>query len=337
MDQPVDNLVPEALRDLHSRHRTRYIAAPTIRSMGAGIPLAGRRRDGTEFPAEISLSSLEAEEGRTIIAAVRDVTERRRLALERDELRARQAERMESLGQLAGGVAHEFNNLLQVILGYDRFVAKAVAATPAVSEDMREMIAAAERAADLTRQLLIFGRRDVTRPEVFNPGDTLAEIAPILRRTVGERIEVHVELGDRLPSICADRGQLKQAIVNLAVNARDAMPRGGVLSLSADRVETDARTAARLTMADTGLGMTPEVQARIFEPFFSSKPMGEGTGLGLATVHAIVAQAGGDIDVHSEEGHGTVFQITFPAADQETSTLASFEAVPPPGGEVAPT
>jgi hypothetical protein len=324
LGQPVEILVPEAVRNLHPRHRTRYFASPTTRPMGVGLELAGRRRDGSEFPAEISLSALEGEEGRLVTAAVRDVTERKRIEIEREQLQAHQSERLESLGHLAGGIAHDFNNLLALILSYGRFVAKRVQDDPGLSEDVGEILSAAERAANLTRQLLIFGRREVVRPEILELNEVVRSMEKLLRRTIGEHIELQTDFAPNLPNLLADPGQLEQVIVNLALNARDAMPNGGVLRFRTDQItdrEADDSGGEapwiRLTVSDTGHGMTPEVRARVFEPFYSTKPKGEGTGLGLSTVYAIVNQAGGRIEVYSEEGRGTAFKIFLPGVAGE--------------------
>ena len=330
--QRVEILVPEAVRSLHPDYRTRYFASPTTRPMGVGLALAGQRRDGSEFLAEISLSALEGDEGLVVTAAIRDVTERKRIEAEREELQLRQSDRLESLGQLAGGIAHDFNNLLALILSYGRFVAKAVKDDPKLSDDVAEILSAAERAAALTRQLLIFGRRDVVRPEVLDLNEVVQATEKLLRRTIGEHIELKTSFFPGLPPILGDPGQVEQVVVNLALNARDAMSGGGVLWFRTDRVAgprpADGSIPAdwvRLTVTDTGHGMAPDVKARVFEPFFSTKPKGEGTGLGLATVHAIVAQAGGRIDLYSEEGKGTAFHISLPGAAGEAGAHLSHE------------
>ncbi len=339
LGQPVEILVPEAVRHAHPEYRTRYFSTPTTRPMGVGLELAGRRSDGSEFPAEISLSALEGEEGRLVTAAIRDVSERKRIEAEREELQVRQSERLEVLGQLAGGIAHDFNNLLALILSYGRFVARRVADDPGLSEDVGEILAAAERAATLTRQLLIFGRREVVRPQVLDLNEVVASMEKLLRRTIGEHIDLQTSFAADLPSVFADPGQLEQVVVNLAVNARDAMAGGGVLRFRTDVVvrpgsEGGDAQWVRLTVEDTGHGMSAEVKARIFEPFFTTKPKGQGTGLGLATVYAIVSQAGGRIDLYSEEGQGTAFRLLFPGVDSEARPLTSAgERHEPPRGE----
>ncbi|HVW32271.1 MAG TPA: PAS domain S-box protein [Acidimicrobiia bacterium] len=334
--QLVDILVPESVRELHPGHRARYFAQPATRPMGAGLNLVGRRRDGSEFPAEISLSALQVDEEIIVSAAIRDVSDRKRIEAEREQLQARQSERMELLGQLAGGIAHDFNNLLALISSYARFVAKEVAGDPALSEEVAEILAAADRAAALTRQLLIFGRREVIRPEILDLNEAVSSMEKLLRRTIGEHIELRTEFAAGLPPILADPGQMEQVILNLSVNARDAMPGGGLLLFRTEAVVEDrpraggpAEPMVRLTVSDTGVGMPPEVRTRVFEPFFTTKPKGQGTGLGLATVYSIVGQAGGVIDLYSEEGQGTVFKISFPVAGGEGSASeAAVDRVP---------
>ena len=252
-----------------------------------------------------------------------------------------QAQRLESLGQLAGGIAHDFNNLLAVILNYVSFVAEEVTAAggpdPAphlksASSDLEQIRQAAERAAGLTHQLLVFARRDVIRPQVLDLGTIITTLEEILRRTIGEHVELVISLADDLWPVLADPGQVEQVLVNLAVNARDAMPEGGILTIDTSNITVDADTIAggsraqkgrnvRLRVSDTGSGMTPEVAQHVFEPFFTTKPDG-GTGLGLATVYGILTQAGGDIRIYSEPGHGTTFTIMLPVTAEGTTPVA---------------
>jgi PAS domain S-box-containing protein len=366
LGKPVEILVPEALRTIHPRHRQAYFADPRPRPMGAGMQLAGRRRDGTEFPAEISLSALETEEGLIVSAAVRDVTDRIEAQAERERLKAQaererlesqlhQSQRLESLGQLAGGVAHDFNNILAAILNYTAFIAEAVggAATEpggerwaAVKDDVEQVRRAAQRAAELTHRLLAFGRREVVRPQVANLNALVADVQQLLRRSLGEHVVLQTVLADGLWPVLVDPGQFEQVLLNLAVNARDAMPRGGVLRIETRNVVIDEHRASgqpmlhegahvELTVSDTGVGMERAVLERIFEPFFTTKPKGEGSGLGLATVYGIVSQAGGFVSAYSEPGRGTSFKALFPVT--EPVPLAGEEATAPVnrrGGEV---
>jgi two-component system, cell cycle sensor histidine kinase and response regulator CckA len=352
--EPVEVLVPHEARALHPGHRTRYFTHPDPRPMGAGMQLAARRRDGSEFPAEISLSALETEDGLLVSAAVRDVTDRIEAQAERERLRSQaererleaqlhQAQRLESLGQLAGGVAHDFNNLLGAILNYAAFVHEKVAAAAdrpggseewqQVCDDVAQIERAGERATRLTHQLLAFGRREIVQPQVLNLNGIVTEIEQLLRRTLGEHIQLRTDLGAGLWPVLADPGQLEQVLVNLAVNARDAMPGGGTLVIDTDNLAADDDYVAthhgvkpgryvRMRVSDTGAGMPKHVLDRVFEPFFTTKPKGEGTGLGLATVYGIITQADGQVRIYSEPGHGTTVSALLPATDQPPSATA---------------
>ena len=249
----------------------------------------------------------------------------------------RQAQRMEAIGRLAGGVAHDFNNLLGVIVAYTELVRADVRPGDPMYEDLGEIAAAAERAAGLTRQLLAFSRRQVLQPEAVGLDSLLAGMANMLRRLIGEDIQLLIDSPTRLHLTRVDRGQLEQVVMNLAVNARDAMPSGGALRITLRDVQLDDGAAeleltpgayVELAIADTGTGMTPEVAARIFEPFFTTKGVGKGTGLGLSTVHGIVKQSGGGIAVDTAPGRGATFRIYLPAlADSESSEITGTFAV----------
>jgi signal transduction histidine kinase/ActR/RegA family two-component response regulator len=245
---------------------------------------------------------------------------------ERLQLQLQQSQRLESLGQLAGGIAHDFNNLLAVILGYSTFIARRAVEGSDDERDVGEIRKAGERATRLTHQLLAFARRETVRPRVLDLTGVVLEMEQLLRRTLGEHVELETALAADLWPIMADYGQLEQVLVNLAVNARDAMPQGGTLTLDTENVAADDAYAAarpglapgryvRLRVSDTGTGMAPDVAARAFEPFFTTKPKGEGTGLGLATIYGIVTGAGGNVQIYSEPGLGTTFTVLLPATD----------------------
>ncbi len=254
----------------------------------------------------------------------------------RVQRRLHQAQRLESLGELAGGIAHDFNNLLAVIINYAAFVAhdlESAAQLPGGSkwhgtlEDIEQIRRASERAANLTRQLLAFARRDVVQPEVVDVNVVVADVEQLLRRTIGEHVELISSLEPDLWSVLMDPGQLEQVLVNLAINARDAMPDGGRLTIDTASVEIDELYSSgdfeippgpyvRLRIADTGGGMPEDVLARAFDPFFTTKPPGQGTGLGLATVFGIVTQAGGHVHIYSEQGIGTTLTTLLPATDK---------------------
>ena len=254
-----------------------------------------------------------------------DVTERRRI-----EEQLRQSQKLETAGLLAGGVAHDFNNILTVINGYAEMLLSDLPPSSEMREGLVEIRAAGERAADLTRQLLAFGRKQMLRPTVLNLNDVLVDVRKMLGRLIGEDIDLVTKLDESLANVTADAGQLQQVIVNLAVNGRDAMPQGGTLLFETANVTFDESfqqahpevhigRAVMLAVTDTGAGMTPEVRERLFEPFFTTKPKGAGTGLGLATVYGLVKQAGGWIWVYSEPGHGAAFKIYLPATEAPVS------------------
>jgi signal transduction histidine kinase/DNA-binding LacI/PurR family transcriptional regulator/ActR/RegA family two-component response regulator len=250
------------------------------------------------------------------------------------EAQLRQAQKMEAIGRLAGGIAHDFNNLLLVISGYsDLLLTSLDAGDPVSKEDIEQILHAGERAATLTRQLLAFSRKQVLQPQILNLNSVMTNIEMMLQRLIGEDIRLDILLAPNLAPITADPGQIEQIIVNLVVNARDAMPRGGQLTLATANVVLDQEYARHrvgvqagryvlLRVSDTGMGMDAETQARIFEPFFTTKPQGKGTGLGLATVFGIVQQSGGHIAVVSAVGQGTSFTIYLPQAAQAVSEIA---------------
>jgi two-component system, cell cycle sensor histidine kinase and response regulator CckA len=253
-----------------------------------------------------------------LIGISRDVTERRKL-----EEQLRQAQKMEAVGQLAGGVAHDFNNLLTIIFGYSDVLRAQVQEPGEMREAVDAIHDAAGRAAALTRQLLAFSRQTMLQPKVLDINETITSTSRMLSRIIGEDIQFSLVLDPSIAKVRVDPGQLDQVLMNLAVNSRDAMPQGGTLSITTQRVElTEAEatlleiapaTYVRITVTDTGIGMPPEVQARIFEPFFTTKGVGTGTGLGLAMVFGIVRQSGGTIDVESAPGAGARFRIYLPA------------------------
>ncbi|MGA2838273.1 MAG: PAS domain S-box protein [Acidimicrobiales bacterium] len=361
--QAIELLVPEHVRGVHPKHRSGYVADPQLRPMGAGMELAGRRKDGSEFPAEISLSAIETADGLVVSAAVRDVTERVEAQAERERLRAEaqrerlegqlhQSQRLESLGQLAGGVAHDFNNLLGAILNYSVFVAEEIDKLPpglpsidVLRNDVEQIRRAAERGAELTYQLLAFGRREIVQPQVLDLNEVVLGVEQLLKRTIGEHVELRVTLASRVSAILADPGQLEQVLVNLAVNARDAMLTGGIVTIETGDVEVDDDYAGlhaglehgryvRLRVCDNGVGMEPDVLKHAFEPFFTTKPKGEGSGLGLATVYGIITRAGGYGHIYSEPGVGTTFNALFPVTDAKASGATTDQpAVPYHGGE----
>src|SRR5438552_3078339 len=273
-----------------------------------------------------------------IVGIAEDVTE-----LQRTQDQLFRAQKMEAIGRLAGGVAHDFNNLLTAIIGHAELVLEDVRAGDPLRQDLEEILKAGQRAAILTRQLLAFSRQQVLEPRVLDPNALVADMNKVLRRLIGEDIELLTVLADRVGAIKGDGGQLEQVIMNLAVNARDAMPAGGKLTIETANAELDEAYAhshepvrpgpyVMLAMSDTGSGMSEEVKARTFEPFFTTKEPGKGTGLGLATVYGIVKQSSGYIWVYSEVGKGTTFKVYLPRVAEPAETLAAAPRAPKPRG-----
>ena len=271
------------------------------------------RADGTVRWVHEEADVLRDAQGRpaSMIGTVQDITDRKRL-----EEQLLQSQKMEAVGRLAGGIAHDFNNLLTAIIGYSDLLARRVKGTPRLEHNVGEILEAAERAAGLTRQLLAFSRKQVLQPRVLSLNAAVTDIENMLRRVIGEDIQLLTALAGGLGQVRADPTQLEQVILNLAVNARDAMPRGGKLVLETANVDVDDARYVMLAVSDNGVGMDAETQSRVFEPFFTTKEPGKGTGLGLAMVYGIVAQSGGSIRVDSEPGRGTTFKVLLPRVDE---------------------
>jgi len=299
------------------------------------------RKDGRPVAVSLSVSPIRDDQGvlSGISTIARDITAHRQL-----EEQFRHAQKMEAVGQLAGGVAHDFNNLLTVINGYSELLLSALPANVPTWQAAAQIHRAGERAAALTRQLLAFSRQAVLDPQVLDLNAVVLEIDKMLRRLIGEDIELATALQPEIDRVFVDPGQIDQVIINLVVNARDAMPQGGQLTLETRNVELDESYAAThlaakpghyvmLAVTDTGCGMPPEIKARIFEPFFTTKATGKGTGLGLATVYGIIKQSGGGIEVYSEIGVGTTFKIYLPAVGRAAAVAPAAPAAIPGGTE----
>jgi PAS domain S-box-containing protein len=296
-------------------------------TFGHVIEVTGVRKDGGMFPIEFSLAAVRATEGIAFTAIIRDVMERKQSqeALRQRDEQLRQAQKMEPIGRLAGGVAHDFNNLLMAIHGYAEMLVQNLDAGDERKSDAEEILKAAERAAGLTRQLLAFSRRQVITQQAVALDQLVDGMQKMLQRLIGPEIEISTEYWPDLTPALADSAQVEQILVNLVINARDAMPSGGKIMIELRNIELDRIGVAahpglqpgeyvEMAVSDTGVGMDPDTAVRIFEPFFTTKDSGKGTGLGLATVYGIVQQNGGGIEVQSRVGRGTTFYIYLPRA-----------------------
>jgi PAS domain S-box-containing protein len=305
--QPVEMLIPVALRERHVAHRATYMAAPRVRSMGRGLDLAGLRKDGTEFPVEVSLSFAETDEGVRVIAFVTDISER--VAFQRA---ARQADKLAALGTLSAGIAHEINNPIGIITSRVEVMlleAEEEGLPAEVRRDLDVILRHARRVATITQGLLSFARQSSGTRKPVNLNQVVEEIVQLARKDMSRaRVEVLLKLDETLPAITADANAIGQVLLNLLTNARGAMADGGEITIETSHQA--AARAVRLAVRDTGCGIPPEILPRIFDPFFTTKP--EGTGLGLSISHAIVQDHHGTLDVRSEVGKGSTFTLTFP-------------------------
>jgi two-component system cell cycle sensor histidine kinase/response regulator CckA len=328
--QPVEKVLPESLRDGHVGLPETYLAHGAPRAMGGGRSnLRGLRKDGTVFPVEISLGPINSSAGPQVAAAVRDVTGRVRL-----EEQLRQMQKMEAVGRLAGGVAHDFNNVLSVILTYGELLLANLKPGEPMRDDVEEIKKAGLRAADLTRQLLMFSRQQVLEPKVLDLNDVLTSMDKMLQRILGADVDLVSLPTEPLGRVRIDPGSIEQVIMNLVVNARDAMPTGGKLTMETDNVVLDEAYASEhlgvkpgphvmLAVTDTGTGIDKATLPSIFEPFFTTKEAGKGTGLGLSTVFGIAQQSGGSVWVYSEPGTGTTFKVYLPRVDAAVDAVRS--------------
>ena len=330
-------LMPEPYKAEHDRYIDNYLKTGLRKIIGIGREVSGRRKDGTTFPLHLSVSAFEADGRRYFTGMIHDLSDRKHVeeALRESERRFAQVQKMEAVGQLTGGIAHDFNNMLLVITGNLELLEQHLD-----GDVPKELLKAAQDAADLgsklTDQLLTFARRRHMDAQVIQLNDLVVRITDMLRRTLGEHITLSTSLAREVWATRADPGQFQSAIVNMAVNARDAMPKGGKLVVETRNMTFDADHAdfqselkpgdyVQLSISDTGGGIPPEVRDRVFEPFFTTKEKGRGTGLGLAMVYGFVKQSGGHVTIYSEVGHGTTFNLYFPRADGAPCDSASIK------------
>ncbi|MBK7974411.1 MAG: response regulator [Deltaproteobacteria bacterium] len=336
----VNVLIPAPWNTEHDLYLARYLERGVARIVGTRREVTGKRKDGSVFPAELAVSEFVAGGRRWFLGMMRDLSEHRRL-----EEQFFQAQKMEAIGRLAGGIAHDFNNLLTAIVTCAHLAVEEIPPDSPAREDLDRISQAAERGSALTRQLLAFSRKQPGEVRVVSLPSLTERLVGLLGRLLGEDIRVVVTPAPGVGRVVADPGQLEQVMVNLAVNARDAMPSGGTLTITMEDVDIDAAKAGawagvepgpavQVSVTDTGTGMAPEVMARLFEPFFTTKSAGRGTGLGLATCYGIVKQLRGHIWAESQLGGGTTFRIVLPrSAEEDTPLPTTATSTRPHGGE----
>jgi len=339
----VKMLMPAPYRGEHDRYLTNYLHTGDAKIIGIGREVVGQRKDGTTFPMDLSVGEAKQEGGATFVGIIHDLTSRKRT-----EEQLAQAQKMEAVGQLSGGLAHDFNNLLTVVVGNAETLSIALKARPDLKQAADMIATAGERGAELTRRLLAFSRRQMLQPAQINCNRLIDSMQRMLWRTLREDIEIRIALAPDLWPAFADPGQLESAILNLAINARDAMPDGGGLSISTANVAVDEHYRDRypevtpgnyilIAVTDTGEGMAPEVLARAFEPFFTTKDVGKGSGLGLSMVYGFMKQSNGHVSIYSEVGLGTTVRLYLPAHSTMPADLtvarAGAEGEPPRGSE----
>ncbi len=331
-------IIPPSLRERHRQGLARYLATGEGVVLGQRLELPALRADGSEFPVELTVTRIPLDGSPLFTAFVRDISDRKagEKAKVHLEEQLRQAQKMEAVGRLAGGVAHDFNNLLTVISGRVHLLLSRLKPGDPLHRDAELIQKTAHRAVALTGQLLAFSRKQVLQPRVLDLNQVAAGVEPLLRRLIGEDVELVIAPAPDLWRVKADPGQLEQVVMNLVVNARDAMPQGGKLTISTRNADVDESAAASevnlrpgsyaaLSVTDSGTGMSAETRSHIFEPFFTTKDPGKGTGLGLSTVYGIVEQSGGAITVDSELGRGTTFMIYLPRVEEMAEVAAPVE------------
>jgi signal transduction histidine kinase len=335
--------MPPPYRDEHDRYVSNYVHTGERKIIGIGREVTGQRKDGSTFPMDLSVGEAKQEGGSIFVGMIHDLTSRKRT-----EEQLAQAQKMEAVGQLSGGLAHDFNNLLTVVVGNAETLSLALKARPDLKQAADMIATAGERGAELTRRLLAFSRRQMLQPAEINCNRLIDSMQRMLWRTLREDIEIRIALAPDLWPAFADGGQLETAILNLAINARDAMPGGGSLTISTANVAVDEHYRDRypevtpgnyvlIAVTDTGEGMAPQVLAHAFEPFFTTKEVGKGSGLGLSMVYGFMKQSNGHVSIYSEVDLGTTVRLYLPAhstmpADVTVANTAA-ESEPPRGRE----
>lgn len=333
-------LMPAPYRTEHDGYLARYHATGERRIIGIGREVQGQRKDGTTFPMDLSVGEALQGGEKVFVGVIHDLTERKRA-----ERQFIQAQKMEAIGHVSGGIAHDFNNLLTVILGNAELLHEYVDADEEAAELARSIIFAAERGGELTSRLLSFGRRQVLQPTRIDCNEMVSDLQMLIRRTLREDIEIRISLASDLPPAHADPGQLESALLNLALNAQDALPRGGSLTIATAEAELDESYRATspevlpgryvmLAITDDGEGMSRAVLDRAFEPFFTTKEVGKGSGLGLSMVYGFAKQSNGHVSIYSEVGLGTTVRIYLPVVDRAgpgPNRTAAEPAPPTPG------
>ncbi len=330
-------LMAEPYRSEHDGYIENYHRTGVAKIIGMDREVVGQRKDGSTFPMELSVGETREGGDHAFVGIIRDISERYEAEKAREQLR--QAQKMEALGQLTGGIAHDFNNLLAIIIGNLDLLTERSKEDPDIREFLEPSLAAALRGSELTQRLLAFGRKQALQPKIIAINDLLSRFSRLVRRTFDERIDITVAAAPDLWPARADPSQLEDVLLNLSVNARDAMPSGGKLifetknvvldeDYAADNAEVVAGGYVMIAVSDSGNGMTPEVIARAFEPFFTTKETGRGSGLGLSMVYGFVKQSAGHIKIYSEAGYGTSIRIYLPRADGMGRLVAEDEASP---------
>lgn len=324
----VKMLMPQPYREEHDGYLANYKKTGKKKIIGIGREVEAQRKDGSVFPISLSVNQMMVKGRLMYTGVVHDLSE-----THRREALLRQSQKMQAIGQLTGGIAHDFNNLLTIILGNLELLSEAHLSDTRGTKLLDAASGAAQRGAQLTNQLLSFARQQPLQAEVIDLNELVVEMSDMLTRTLGETIDLNMVLAQDLGKTLVDPGQLHNALLNLTINARDAMPNGGKLIIETSNVDLDAHAAGlrvdaepgqyvRLSVRDTGTGLSPELQGRVIEPFFTTKEQGKGTGLGLSMVHGFAKQSGGHIEIYSELGHGTAISLYLPDAN-DAAALSS--------------